>query len=152
MHRTPPAASSENARRTMRANKRRDTSVELAVRRRLHATGLRYRVDYAADPTDRRRRVDIVFTKLRLAIYIDGCFWHGCPDHYVQPKTNVDYWRPKIARNMERDRESVEGLEAAGWTVLRFWEHEDPDTVAASIAAAVRLRRGERPPAVGRPG
>src|SRR5690625_5550830 len=85
MPRTPPEASSENARRTMQANKRRDTSAELAVRRRLHASGLRYRIDYAADPTDRRRRVDIAFTKGRVAIFIDGCFWHGCPDHYVQP-------------------------------------------------------------------
>lgn len=140
MHRMPPAASSENARRTMRANKRRDTSVELAVRRRLHRAGLRYRVDYAADPTNRRRRVDIAFTKARLAIFIDGCFWHGCPEHYVQPKANVEYWRPKIARNVERDRQSVERLEDAGWTVLRFWEHEDPDAVAATIAATVRSR------------
>ena len=136
----------------MQANKRRDTSAELAVRRRLHASGLRYRIDYAADPTDRRRRVDIAFTKVRVAIFIDGCFWHGCPDHYVQPKSNVEYWRPKIARNMERDLQSVERLENAGWTVLRFWEHDDPDAVATSIAATVRSGGRNRPPDVGRPG
>ena len=75
----PPPPSSETARRTMLANRRRDTTPELAVRRRLHAAGLRYRVDFPADPADRRRRVDIVFTRARVAIFIDGCFWHGCP-------------------------------------------------------------------------
>lgn len=138
MSQAPPPPSSENARLTMKANRRRDTSIELAVRRRLHAAGLRYRVDYAADPSDRRRRADIVFTRARLVVFIDGCFWHGCPDHFIMPKSNVDYWRHKIERNMERDRDSVARLEAAGWSVLRFWEHQAPDDVAASIIAAVR--------------
>lgn len=138
MSQVPPPPSSENARLTMKANRRRDTSIELAVRRRLHAAGLRYRVDYAADPSDRRRRADIVFTRARLVVFIDGCFWHGCPDHFIMPKSNVDYWRHKIERNMERDRDSVARLEAAGWSVLRFWEHQAPDDVAASIIAAVR--------------
>lgn len=122
----------------MVANRRKDTFPELEVRRRLHAAGLRYRVDFAADQTDRRRRADIVFTRARVAVFIDGCFWHGCPEHYVEPKSNADYWRPKIARNMERDKESTERLEALGWTVLRFWEHEDPERVAALVSAAVR--------------
>lgn len=135
---TPPPPSSENARLTMKANRRRDTSIELAVRRRLHAAGLRYRIDFAADPSDRRRRADIVFTRARIAIFIDGCFWHGCPEHFIMPKRNVDYWRPKIRRNIERDRESVARLEAAGWSVLRFWEHEAPDDVAAQIIDIVR--------------
>ncbi|EWS82322.1 DNA mismatch repair protein [Brachybacterium phenoliresistens] len=134
----PPPPSSENARRTMLANRRRDTSIELEVRRRLHAAGLRYRVDFPADASDRRRRADIVFTRARVAIFIDGCFWHGCPAHYVEPKSNTDYWRSKIARNMERDLESTARLERAGWRVLRFWEHEDPAEVAATILAVIR--------------
>ncbi|MGP5920750.1 very short patch repair endonuclease, partial [Brachybacterium alimentarium] len=101
-----PPPSSEGARSTMRANRRRDTGIELAIRRRLHARGLRFRVDYAADRTDRRRRADIVFTRVRVAIFIDGCFWHGCPEHYVEPKKNRDYRLPKIERNKARDRES----------------------------------------------
>lgn len=137
---TSPAASSENARRTMRANRRRDTSAELAIRRRLHAAGLRYRVDYPADATDRRRRADIVFTKARIVVFIDGCFWHGCPEHYVEPKANIEYWRPKIAGNRARDIQSTSRLQEAGWTVIRFWEHEAPDGVAATIASAVRSK------------
>lgn len=148
MSRKPPEASSENARRTMRANKRKDTSIELAIRRRLHASGLRYRVDHPADVSDRRRRADIVFTRARVAIFIDGCFWHGCPEHYVEPKANSDYWRPKIARNRERDVDSTCRLREAGWTVMRFWEHEDPDLVAAKIAAAVRHRDEKTSPTV----
>ena len=99
--------------------------------------GLRYRVDYPADTGDRRRRVDIVFTRARVAVFIDGCFWHGCPTHFVEPKNNADYWRPKIQRNRERDLESTARLESAGWTVLRFWEHEDPGGAAELIRATV---------------
>lgn len=133
----PPQPSSEHARLTMRANRRRDTSVELEVRRRLHASGLRYRVDFPADATDRRRRADIVFTRARIAVFIDGCFWHGCPEHYVEPKSNVAYWRPKIVSNRERDLRSTRSLTDAGWCVLRFWEHKDPEQVAAAIRSAV---------------
>ena len=124
----------------MLANRRRDTSIELAVRRLLHAAGARYRVDFAPDPTSRRRRADIVFTRAKVAVFMDGCFWHGCPEHFVPPESNADYWGPKIARNMERDRETTAALEAIGWTVLRFWEHEDPRDVKARILAAVRRR------------
>lgn len=147
----PPPASNENARRTMLANHRRDTSPELAVRRRLHAAGLRYRVDFPADPSDRRKRADIVFTRARLVIFIDGCFWHGCPEHYSEPKSNVEYWRPKIARNIERDARSTGRLEADGWQVLRFWEHEDPDAVVRRIVSAVRPRRDVPAPRVSFP-
>jgi DNA mismatch endonuclease (patch repair protein) len=122
----------------MRANRRRDTSIELAVRRRLHAAGLRYRVDYAPDRSDRRRRADIVFTRARVAVFLDGCFWHGCPEHYIEPKSNVDYWRPKIARNRQRDAETSKRLVDLGWMVLRFWEHEDPVRVAEAIDGVVR--------------
>lgn len=112
---------------------------ELAVRRLLHAAGLRYRVDYS--PLGGRRRADIVFTRARLAVYIDGCFWHSCPIHGTTPRSNSNYWLPKLARNIERDEESTKELVAAGWQVLRFWEHEDPRYVSAIIGVIVRELR-----------
>lgn len=120
----------------MQRNRGRDTSPELAVRRLLHAAGLRYRVDFA--PLGGRRRADIVFTRKRIAVFIDGCFWHGCPIHATRPKANADYWGPKLDRNIERDLETTASLESAGWTVLRFWEHEAPTDVAETISKAVR--------------
>lgn len=130
-------ASSEASRRIMQANRRRDTRPELAVRRLLHARGLRYRVDLAVE-RGIRSRPDIVFTRWRIAIYIDGCFWHGCPEHGTQPRANADYWTPKLERNIERDVAVAAALREAGWTVLRFWEHEDPVAVADAIERAVR--------------
>ncbi|WP_127476098.1 very short patch repair endonuclease [Microbacterium sulfonylureivorans] len=128
-------ASSEGARRTMLANRRRDTKPELRVRRLLHAAGLRYTVDAPPAPP-LRARADIVFSRRRIAVFIDGCFWHGCPTHGVQPKSNETYWRPKLARNRERDTQVTSDLKARGWTVLRFWEHEDPRAVAQTVVAA----------------
>lgn len=139
-----PRASSEGARRTMVANRRRDTKPELLIRRELHARGLRYRVDYAPLASDRRRRADIVFTRAKVAVFIDGCFWHGCPTHFVMPKTNADYWAPKIQRNMARDAETTRRLEGEGWTVLRFWEHEDPAIVAARVMDKMGSARQRR--------
>lgn len=136
-----PPPSSDSARRTMVANRRRDTSIELKVRRILHAKGARYRVDFAPDGSNRRRRADIVFTRARVAVYLDGCFWHGCPIHYVEPKSNVEYWRPKINRNIARDAETTAGLEKLGWTVLRFWEHEEPESVAVRVLEVVHRNR-----------
>jgi DNA mismatch endonuclease (patch repair protein) len=120
----------------MLGNRARDTKPELAVRRLLHARGLRYRVDFRPSPQS-RGRADIVFTRRKIAVFIDGCFWHGCPLHATHPKTNVDYWAPKLARNIERDVESTVRLRELGWTVLRFWEHEPPAAVAAAIEATV---------------
>lgn len=117
----------------MLSNERRDTTTELAVRRLLHARGLRYRVDYPPLTDQRRRRADIVFTRARIAVFIDGCFWHGCPEHATSPKRNVEYWGPKLAANRARDLDTNTRLEAAGWTVLRFWEHEDSRAVADLI-------------------
>ena len=128
-------ASSEGSRRSMRANRGRDTSPELAVRRLLHAAGLRYRVDYP--PLGGRRRADIVFTRCQIAVFIDGCFWHGCPQHATLPKRNSDYWLPKLERNISRDIEVNDALADAGWRVLRFWEHESPDLIARSIIDAI---------------
>ncbi len=133
-------ATSEAVRRNMQANKRRDTKPELAVRRLLHAGGLRFRVDFPPVPT-LRRRADVVFTRARVAVFIDGCFWHGCPEHRVAPKSNADYWRVKIATNQGRDADTDTRLVEAGWTVVRIWEHEDPVGAAAQVTAMVQARR-----------
>ena len=132
-----PAPSTHTARQTMRANRRRDTKPELQVRRRLHASGLRYRVDLRVS-TSVATRPDIVFTRRRVAVFIDGCFWHSCPVHGTRPAANADYWTQKLARNHERDIAQTAALTSAGWRVLRFWEHEDASRVAEMIEAVVR--------------
>ena len=133
----PSWASSPAVRASMQGNKSRDTSPELAVRRAAHALGLRYRV--ATRPIKTlRRTADLVFTKRKIAVFIDGCFWHGCPTHHSVAKTNADYWATKVLKNRTRDVDTNETLTAEGWTVLRFWEHEDPLTVAQNIAATVK--------------
>ncbi|MDQ4503897.1 very short patch repair endonuclease [Sinomonas sp. ASV322] len=132
----PSWASTPAIRKTMQGNRSRDTAPELLVRRAVHAMGLRYRVAFRPEP-ELRRTADLVFTRARIAVFIDGCYWHGCPEHYIEPKRNVDYWRPKIARNRERDEQTTAALASHGWLVLRFWSHEDPATVARTIRAAV---------------
>ena len=121
----------------MQANRRRDTAPEIAVRRLAHAAGLRYRVDAKPLP-HLNRRADLVFTRARVAVFIDGCYWHGCPEHGTMAKTNADYWDAKIARNRERDAETDKLLTGAGWTVVRAWEHAAPREVVDQIIAAVR--------------
>ncbi|MFE5088992.1 very short patch repair endonuclease [Streptomyces sp. NPDC056638] len=121
----------------------KDTGAEMAVRRLLHRAGLRYYVEYPV-PGMRRRRIDVAFTSVKVAVLIDGCFWHGCPQHATQPKSNAEWWRRKLDRNMARDRETTEHLVAEGWTVLRFWEHENPEEVALQVETVVRQRRAER--------
>lgn len=140
-------ASSAASRKVMQGNRSRDTSPELAVRRRLHATGLRFRVAYRPVPS-LRRTADIVFTRQRIAVFIDGCYWHACPEHGTVAKANASYWSEKLARNVVRDTDTTEQLRASGWTVLRFWEHENPDQVAARVAAVVR---GQADPDEGNP-
>ncbi|MGJ5827696.1 very short patch repair endonuclease [Streptomyces ossamyceticus] len=120
----------------------KDTAAELAVRRLLHAQGLRYRVEYPV-PGMARRRIDVAFTRAKVAVLIDGCFWHGCPEHATHPKSNAEWWRNKLDRNMARDRETTEHLTAEGWMVLRFWEHEAPEEVAVRVASAVQRRLAE---------
>lgn len=120
---------------------RRDTKPELAVRRAVHRRGLRYRVD-RSPVAGIRSRADLVFGPTRVAVYVDGCYWHGCPIHATTPKSNREWWEQKLAANAARDKRATEALEGAGWLVLRFWEHEDPEVVAGAIEATVRARRG----------
>lgn len=135
-----PAPTSEGRSRNMAAIRRRDTRIELVVRSELHRRGLRFRVDLPIRLDGRRPiRPDIVFTKARVAVFCDGCFWHGCPQHGQRPGIqNAGYWNPKIAGNRERDARHSEALRGAGWTVLRFWEHEDAREIADAVAAALR--------------
>ncbi|MFG2815168.1 very short patch repair endonuclease [Streptomyces sp. NPDC048410] len=135
-------ASSAARRRNMQAIRSRDTTPERLVRSLVHAQGIRYRV--AARPLPNlRRTADLVFRPAKLAVFIDGCYWHGCPEHYVPPKTNSGYWSEKVARNMARDRDTDDQLRTAGWTVLRFWEHDPAEECALKITATVsRLRDG----------
>jgi DNA mismatch endonuclease (patch repair protein) len=129
----------------MKAARQRDTAPELAVRSELHRRGLRFGVDRAPIP-GLRRRADIVFPRRRVAVYIDGCFWHGCPDHITWPKANADWWRAKIETNRARDRDTDRRLVEAGWTVLRAWEHEDAALIADRVSEAVkRTDRGVVP-------
>ena len=134
-------ASTPGVRRSMKSNRSSGTRPELRVRRALHALGLRFNVQVRV-PSAPRRRIDIAFPRLRIAVYIDGCFWHACPDHPFNPKRNADYWDAKFAANRVRDRETTELLEQQGWLVLRFWEHEAVDEVAARVGEAVDRRRG----------
>jgi DNA mismatch endonuclease (patch repair protein) len=110
----------------MRSIKRRDTRPERLLRSELHRRGFRFRVDFPIPVLEGRSpRADIAFTKPKLAIFVDGCFWHGCQEHSKQPAQNSGYWGPKIARNIERDQETNARLSANGWEVLRIWEHDD---------------------------
>ncbi|ATO65159.1 very short patch repair endonuclease [Mycobacterium avium subsp. hominissuis] len=124
----------------MSRQRTRDTEPEMFLRRELHRRGLRYRVD-AAIPGLPRRRADILFTRAKVAVLVDGCFWHGCPEHKTAPTTNGEWWAAKLARNIERDRETDAHLRSFGWTVLRVWEHEDMKHAATDIERIVRCRR-----------
>lgn len=133
-------ASNSRVRRVMLGNRSRDTKPEMAVRRACHALGLRYRVDSRPIAT-LRRRADLVFPTERVAVFVDGCYWHGCPVHYVASKSNVGYWHDKIERNVQRDVETNDALREAGWRSIRVWQHDDPSAAATQIAEIVRSRR-----------
>lgn len=141
--------SSPGARARMSRQRVRDTAPELALRRALHAEGLRYRVDVAPLP-GLRRRADLVFTRARVAVFVDGCFWHCCPEHGTLPQSNAQWWRAKLERNAERDRDTDRVLNEAGWLVLRFWEHEPADLAAARVRDAWSARRTCQAPGTGR--
>ncbi len=119
--------------------KKRDNGPEMAVRRLLHAAGLRYRVGWPV-PAQGRRTIDIAFTRARLAVFIDGCFWHGCALHATSPKANAAWWAEKISTNRARDVDVCGQLEELGWIVLRFWEHEDPEDVVSVVRSHLRGR------------
>ncbi|WP_302621172.1 very short patch repair endonuclease [Tsukamurella pulmonis] len=138
-------ASSDGVRRSMESNRRRDTGPELALRRAAHGLGLRYFVDRAPLRTLARRRADLVFPRLKVAVYLDGCFWHGCPEHHSVSKTNAEFWATKVAKNRARDEDTNRRLEEAGWTVIRVWEHEDPAVAAEEIKAVVEKAKRDRP-------
>lgn len=131
----------------MRANRSRDTGPEIALRAALHRRGLRYRVHYPIVlPDGRRVRPDIVFSKARLAVFIDGCYWHGCPQHGSVPVRNRQFWAEKLRRNRARDAQQMAGLAATGWSGMRIWEHEllgeGLNAIAACVEEAWRWKVG----------
>jgi DNA mismatch endonuclease, patch repair protein len=138
---TPPASTPETRAR-MQRTRTRDTPGEVALRKLLHRRGHRYRIDQPLPGL--RRRGDIVFTRDRLAVFVDGCFWHACPEHASWPKTNGDWWRTKILGNIARDRDTDRRLGELGWTVVRVWEHEDLLEAATRIDAELRRLRADR--------
>jgi len=127
----------------MLRTRRRDTTPELALRKALHRGGLRYRVD-VSPIKGVRRRADVVFPRQRIAVYVDGCFWHSCPIHATSPKANQAWWAAKLEANRHRDADTNRRLVAEGWLVLRFWEHENPAEAALVVRDAVLTRRSAR--------
>lgn len=113
---------------------------ELALRTAVHALGLRYRVGVRPLPS-LKRTADLVFPRIRVAVFLDGCFWHGCPEHHIPAKANKDWWNEKISRNRTRDADTNDRLAEAGWTVIRVWEHENPNNAAVLIEGVVRVAR-----------
>jgi len=138
--RSRPQASSVLVHRRMTRTGQRDTPPELALRRALHAQGLRYRVDVRPFPGC-RSRPDILFPGAKLAVFVDGCFWHGCPEHATWPKTNASWWKDKIEANRSRDQAARQQMAERGWAVLTVWEHEDVGLAAVKVAGAVAKRK-----------
>ena len=130
---------SPGRRRNMQAIRSRDTASGLAVRRLLHAHGFRFRVNFPP-VKGLRRTADIVFPRQHVAVFIDGCFWHSCPEHGHGVATNSGYWDPKLARNRQRDQETSDMLKANGWLPVRFWAHDDPHDIAGEVERLVRLK------------
>jgi DNA mismatch endonuclease (patch repair protein) len=127
----------------MQGNRAEDTRPEVALRSAVHALGLRFR-KHVAPVRGLRCRADLVFARQRVAVFVDGCFWHGCPEHGVSPRTNSSYWQAKLGGNVERDRRNDAALAEAGWTVVRVWEHEEPQAAALRIAFCLRAAEASR--------
>jgi DNA mismatch endonuclease (patch repair protein) len=138
-----PPASSPATSRVMRRTRRSGTRPEMALRRALHRRGLRFVVDRSVPGGNRRRRVDILLRGARVAVFVDGCFWHSCPEHSHLPKTNTNWWRLKFRGIARRDRDTETQLAAVGWLAVRIWEHEDPIEAAQAIEQLVRDRTAE---------
>ena len=136
----PPPPSSETSRRHLSTTRRSGTANELALRAALDALGLVYEVDAAPLAAQRRRRADLVLRPARIAVFSDGCFWHGCPQHRHAPKANADWWALKLRDVRRRDRDTDFRLRVAGWLPLRFWEHVDPASAARRVARETRRR------------
>ena len=135
-----PVSTNPGVARSMRGNRRRDTSPEMRLRSELHTRGFRFRVDLRVDTgIGRCPRPDIVFTRARVAVFVDGCFWHCCPEHGRPPLSNGSYWGPKLARNVQRDEEDTRRLEDAGWSVVRLWEHVPLDDAVRRVEDALAL-------------
>lgn len=128
----------------MKSVRQRNTTAESALRRALHALGLRYRIQVPV-LTKPRRVADVTFIRLRVAVFVDGCFWHGCPEHATWPKQNAEFWRAKILANQQRDRDTDARLRADGWAVVRVWAHESSDEAASRVARIVRARKARGP-------
>ncbi|MEU6072271.1 DNA mismatch endonuclease Vsr [Micromonospora sp. NPDC047074] len=133
-----PQPVSEAVRKRFQRQRTRDTRPEILLRRLLHRRGLRYRVD--SPLPGQRRRADLLFSKAKVAVFVDGCFWHRCPEHGTFPKNNGPWWHQKLERNVARDREVDSVLVSQGWLVIRIWEHEDPPLAAEKVYQAVRSR------------
>lgn len=123
----------------MKSQAQRDTDPEMALRRELHGRGFRYLVDAPPLP-GLRRRADLVFRGPQVAVFVDGCFWHRCPEHGTTPKSNRQWWEDKLQRNVERDRDTDERLSEAGWIPVRVWEHEEPSEAADRIQELLEAR------------
>jgi DNA mismatch endonuclease (patch repair protein) len=135
-----PEPTSAAATKIGKANRRKDSKCEVQIRSALHRSGLRFRKDLLLRVGGVRVHPDIVFTRARVAVFVDGCFWHRCPTHATAPKSNTSYWGPKLEANVARDRRVDEALRSEGWTVLRVWEHELPSDAAHRIADEVLSR------------
>lgn len=134
---TRASPSSPEASRRMRSVRQKGTAIEMALRRVLHARGLRYRV-HMLILVKPRRVADIAFPSRRVGVFVDGCFWHGCQEHGTWPKLNAEFWRNKILSNQARDADTDSRLRACGWHVLRVWAHEAPEEAADRIERVVR--------------
>jgi DNA mismatch endonuclease, patch repair protein len=137
--RTGPIAVNAHVTAQMSRMPRKNTGPELALRRELHARGMRFRLH-----ADLPGRPDVVLTRARIAVFVDGCFWHGCPEHGTLPKNNRDWWRDKLEANVARDRRKDDALEVAGWRVVHVWEHEPVDVAADVIESLWREVTGRR--------
>lgn len=136
-----PNPASAAVTKSMKGNRRVDTSPEVTLRSRLHRAGLRFRKDYVVRFATGHTRADVCFPRLKVAVFIDGCFWHACPRHGTAPKHNAWYWSPKLRRNRERDARATAELRRSGWLVRRYWEHVPPARIAERVMRVLEVLR-----------